>query len=1412
MRSSNQWLINLSKDESLWAKELDSVPSMIHFEYMQLKNLAEQGQVYGVLLQCKDTYETILRIPVIMALVVIDSDPKYKDGSEYNDIMKAFLESPMSMGNWNNLARVIIKNNKKLNLPENLIKILERTRKLYNTEITTKVSDVVAWRNDTIGHGALKFEDDANYQEEVKSLLNLLKEYFDGEGKLSIKGLYDSIYFQCGENRLVGDFYDKNAEHDLVLHIAGSAFKVSNYINDCDLQWYLFESFYCRKNIVKYSSYIDGKNNTVQNKYFSDLYEKHVLKGNKDVAVDRDCITMGDARCLEYLNMPPDYVKPEKLVELLQEQMDTLGKGVITLFMERGTGKSAFANQMSGLYHSKPLLKNTLSRCYHVSDTALLGINYFIDSIENCFRLQLNPDDYLLSSKDRIPKISMETDNPADDMAELLNFYHDKYGKDYAILVIDGIDEITEQSECILDFIPSKEQLDDGVFVVLTTRFSDEETVQGKSKKYIEKATQLADGQLEIRRHDEINTELLKRYIEKHENRYSLNNTMDKDALIKKSDYRILYLRAYLAIKDQVALDSTNETKFIESYMNYLLSFYGINQKQKLKEIAVSIALFPSISIIKFQEYLNCQEITYEFVGLFNDLLPLLTVVHLDGEDCYEFADASYADFVIEEYLDVVRDVVSFFNVTLSNYIVKFISYYREKSLTEINRKLKYEKCMFFLQGCLSLWNNSYSHKYLSDLFYESFNIVLLNKRIILEPFIRYGYGSFLHSENLNCIIEALYFGIQNISKACYKWTNSVIEQFGNPERRKPIAKLVETWEGPRKLPDEKFEIYCESELLFELAKVQKFNVLYDYILYHYNKIENIKKWFWVLGLGFGKHQVADHPYIIREGEYLDERKIQLINHLNEMKDFIYMDDFLEYKIECDSIPLDFIEIYLKYAVSNKIKEKLLNYQLKECLLHIKKGNGYDSPYTKSYNQYAEESFDLIVQQGYNNYVFDGDKEELSKIINKNYKIDKRKTRELAVKTLLNFEQSIVGDSEKIKIISEAYVYNPREAINVKHEKEEKLVDFCKAFCLRMEFEKNTGELEDFLSSFPFLEMGMETILAYAYGTGRKWHKELTKWIDYISKIQKTKKSFLNILLYKMMICSVDYMERNNDEQKFIDTLEKLVYTTDTYGFLLIHIFGRDTKGLDEFEDLSKMVYCSDNALYLFECLCKAVMLDKADKLLTIMEESIPIVDKALERSKSLEYAYRGKCEIQKYRFFALRRKMKRVRFFTIKKEMKLKLNNSFDKYIKEGVLFHKKRIASFIKNLSVNSDFEEFAYDIEMLLEFAYQTMQWRLGERYCRLLIRYLQSVANVDTVIKHSINKQIEVLEMCKVFMAFISGKNVVLGEVDWNNYNLTTSWGVGLYMAVESFYSKGSVTENDRIEYKKWVEIGLDDYYA
>ena len=592
MQPSNQWLINLSKTESVWATELNEVPSMIHFEYVQLESLAREGQVYGVLLQCKDTYEAILKIPVIMALVIIDSDSKYKDGDENAEIMKAFLESPMSMGNWDNLARVIVAKNKKLQLPESLIEILKRTRKLYSAEITTTVSNVVNWRNETIGHGALKFQDDVSYQEEVNNLLKLLKEYFDGIGKFSIKGLYDDCYFQCGENKLVAGCYERNIDNvSMSLHVAAQTFPVANYVNDCDLKWYLFESFYRRKNLVKYNSFIDGKNNTIQNKYFSDLFAKHVLQGSKASAVTSDYISREEDLILEYLHMPSDYVAPTRIVELLQEKMAKIEKGVITISMERGTGKSAFANQMSGLYHPKPLMKNSLSRCYHVSNAALRGLSDFTNSINNGFRHSFNPADDFWGSTEELPSLSLETDNPAESMAEFLNFYHEKYRKDYTILIIDGIDETTEQAERILDYIPSKDQLEDGVFVVLTTRFADEETVKGKSKKYIDKAAKLADSLLEVRRHDEINVDLLNRYIDHYTKTFKLAQNINKDEIIEKSDYRILYLRAYLGISDRVGLDNTNETKFIKSYMDYILSFYGISQKQTLKEIAVKTGM-----------------------------------------------------------------------------------------------------------------------------------------------------------------------------------------------------------------------------------------------------------------------------------------------------------------------------------------------------------------------------------------------------------------------------------------------------------------------------------------------------------------------------------------------------------------------------------------------------------------------------------------------------------------------------------------------------------------------------------------------------------------------------------------------------------------------------------------------------
>ncbi len=1322
MRSSNQWLINLSKDESLWAKELDSVPSMIHFEYMQLKNLAEQGQVYGVLLQCKDTYETILRIPVIMALVVIDSDPKYKDGSEYNDIMKAFLESPMSMGNWNNLARVIIKNNKKLNLPENLIKILERTRKLYNTEITTKVSDVVAWRNDTIGHGALKFEDDANYQEEVKSLLNLLKEYFDGEGKLSIKRLYDSIYFQCGENKLVGDCYDKNAEHDLFLHIAGNSYIVSNYINDSDLKWYLFESFYCRKNLVKYSSYIDGKNNTVQNKYFADLYERHVLQGNKDVAVASDYISRAEDLILEYLNMPTDYVKPEKLVELLQEQMDALGKGVITIFMERGTGKSAFANQMSGLYHSKPLLKNTLSRCYHVSNTALRGVSDFTNSITNGFRHSFNPADDLWGSTEELPSLTLESEKPAEDMAEFLNFYHDKYRKDYTILVIDGIDETTEQSEFILNYIPSKERLDDGVFVVLTTRFSDEKTVQGKSKKYIEKATQLADGQLEIRRHDEINTELLKRYIEKHESRFSLNNSIDKEALIKKSDYRILYLRAYLAMKDQVALDSTNETKFIESYMNYLLLFYGINQKQKLKEIAVSIALFPSISIKKYQEYLNCQEITYEFVGLFNDLLPLLTVVHFDGEDCYEFADAAYEDFVIEEYPDVVKDVIRFFYQSLENNVLSRAKitldngvYYNPFLVEEkkINNDI-----LFFSTGMLSIWEKSKNHKNVSNLFFDQVGVLHLYKIIQDYPWGRYGYGKILKKELSNCILQCLYEGMKEKCGKKYRIENN------------------EKWLSKTN------QFVCQNDFCEFIYSNKTFIKIRDMLITNYLKFDAIEDWFWVLSrvvsldvveiVKHFKKEIAFVKYIF--GKFPFDRNGEL-----PVK--------LKYK---------WTELLLNASFTSKNETVILNH----ILVYYKNNRSEcrDKGLIEAY-------IDKIKRQGYQISI---EPKMVERLVN--HGVQKRILRNMfhsevkkATKILLNYCEPIVADSADYSFpyigvnlgigISRTYDFLKHVDKAIVDEDDVKALHV--AYYNRICYELKNRNLVKFLEAVeeprrnkPF--ENIELCLQAVCGKGETCYEELAKLIKAIkNEVDKQQNiRFFNILLAQMLYFGVRHLEDNKLEDKSLLALEELVYEIDTKAtFSSCFADSSLKKELKLLCELPNIVYCTNNSLYLLVKLYERGKTNKVDKLLKSIEDSIVIVDRIFDSNGDSKIMQ----DISKVRFLFVRKYIRR--------------QNDLDSYLEKSIKERKERIDLTLKSLSRNSDFKGLTNDINVLVEFYWWTKCWGEGEIFCGKLIELLiNSTCHEDKIIEEILRNEIETIKNYKDFFGWLTGKELHLTNGD------------------------------------------------
>lgn len=890
--NSNQWLIKIGDSDQYWAEHLENVPNMICIAYKHLRTLAREGKVYGTMLQCKDIFELVCKTPLIMALISLEGNQQDKDTEVFREILRLCLDAPMSMGSWDSLAGIIVKKNNDLHLPESIYQILKRTRKLYQEKISDSASNVVNWRNNTIGHGVLRFENDASYRQELTCLLNLLKEYFDGQRKYSIRGLYDNLYFLLGEICLTGEYWsDEVKGGNVQLSFDGKRTDTSNYIVNQNYKCYLFDAFYKSKRIAKYSSYIDGHSIVTTNSYFAELANRLKMTKTAQKDIKSVYIKREEEKILEYLNAPIDYVEPEWLVEELEKKMENLGKGIITIFMERGTGKSAFANQMNGLYHSHSLITDAFSRSYHIQNAVLRGLSDFVNSINFGYRHSSNADDDLYGSEEELPAISLKDENLQQSLAHFLNTYHRIYQRDHTILLLDGIDELTSDISDIMKFLPRRELLNAGIFIVLLSRFEDENTVLGQSKEYIRKAKDIADSSIELRRKSEFNEAVLVQYIKQNLPDAGMD---DIKTMILKSDYRFLYLKAIVSVGEGYAFDNTNETRFVSSYLEYVSSFYGVNQRTKIEEIAVAIALFSNISLNDYKRYIACQEITYEFVGLFNNLLPLMTITHQDGATCYAFADQAYNEYIIGRYPEVVQTVIERFYVSFAEcldvYLVDdgYRDFEKDNNFnsTELN-----EDIVFFAKSLVEAWRKAPRQCMIADTQIPEKHILKLYTNLISDEWARFGMGAYLRDSLRDSLCMHLYIALLTDTVAgdsvCAKWADHIIDHIEHSDDY-PGAS----------------EWYPYSFMDGDLVACDSFDkYLLEYVTEHINDIKDIKKWYWVLVRKCSK-RAADA--IVSSSR---------------------VDDFVDYLLE-SAPPICYEEWFnalLDYDISDEIKVRMTN-------------------------------------------------------------------------------------------------------------------------------------------------------------------------------------------------------------------------------------------------------------------------------------------------------------------------------------------------------------------------------------------------------------------------------------------------------------------------------------------------------
>lgn len=166
----SHWLVELANDEKYWITDAEEAyPAVIAYEYRNLRKFCREKQSYAVLLSLKDNFEALLKLEVLLAFAWAA-----QNGDEVfeSQTVSQLMTPNLSLGAWVYLASVIRKDLNKagMELPEAIP--LEKVRKAYSDK------EIVNWRNEKLGHGAMGMEEDNDFRQDILKRVKDLRDVF----------------------------------------------------------------------------------------------------------------------------------------------------------------------------------------------------------------------------------------------------------------------------------------------------------------------------------------------------------------------------------------------------------------------------------------------------------------------------------------------------------------------------------------------------------------------------------------------------------------------------------------------------------------------------------------------------------------------------------------------------------------------------------------------------------------------------------------------------------------------------------------------------------------------------------------------------------------------------------------------------------------------------------------------------------------------------------------------------------------------------------------------------------------------------------------------------------------------------------------------------------------------------------
>lgn len=1125
--------LQIQKIEDVSAS-ISEVPLVIQETYGQLINLLKNDEIYGALLKIKDVYEITLKYPLIIILSYIEKEcntnSKNSFSEKYNNLnikLKGFLYDSiiykLSMGSWETIALELSTINsvdffykqKYSKIIDAICQINRINAKKYTNYIDKKNNNrirISAWRNDTIGHGALNCKNiDIIRNDILEKLLYLNRILIENNE------IYKKLLFKNINNNITITM--SNSEESIC--ISPFITTVYNTLRENDI----FDSYdksNKKASVINYADGVKKKVSELSNKF---IYMHDNIKLNEVISIieayntDKLDFNMVMTNEIHFLNMLmfKNIRGARCFSEWFIKCIENYNGGLFLCTAEMGMGKTAFTRVIDQLDITKvkdnPQLEKYLEKISSNIVIRTFRFNSYWNSDETVFVENLVDiflkDLYITTSneqviqnvaiiskdiwiaRDKLKEALFKSKNSeirqlfTNLLKELLRFWKIKLGKEKLILIIDGIDEIQNNKSIInlQEMLPNNSLIDD-IYILVMSRKIKENNMLSEilNKKYAYK--------IDITRNDERYRKDIINYIMKV---FKIKRG-DAVNLAEKLNWRYTditaYKKVYSSMKKELITGNYSISKNILENFFDSISRLSKSYAESIKNMFCLFAITKNgLTIYELSYLLTGDSLpNFKLYGMVMDISDFLMVERnyelgnlfilgnefwksqiLQNFGCNMHKD-EILDSIKDNFIDFVnqdhRDSMNFETIRRAMWLLQ-----EKEEICEL--MLKDDDMSVKIWFCLSLFKPNTNKEIHQKILYLTEMIENI-KLITTDNNYKYWQGLSLYHLSrgeLMLKIGCIEKGIFDLSKAIIM--DNLYYSFN-------INGLLENAEKYSKIIDAFMELhkhtvakqYCVTAINI-LDSIRKMNMNKCHKVTYSRLVDEIYGYYACIEYLLGKPENVE--YICRKGLKLCLEKIDL-------KEKIHYWPFLIFRSLSELNNKQYDDIFLKYTHQLTIEYKNDNNSLKYIYMTLGHAYEHNKNHVLALDFYEKAAYiikQILKDQDYNNEDTIFEYMQLLKNIFIENSILKNSINEKLKKSIIKISDTIINKALN------GYYWN--------------VYDLLETFCVAIKI-KSTMKVEDECDIINYYKEKIKKII-YVYQQNKCYIDEL--YIDGFFKIKK---------------------------------------------------------------------------------------------------------------------------------------------------------------------------------------------------------------------------------------------------------------------------------------------------------------------